>query len=158
MAVDDVVVNSQTGVDGNSYTTAISNDKLTNDDFLKLLLEELKMQDPTKPMDSTAMMDSQLKMSTIESNRGVSESMTALQSSFAQSALANAAGLINHIVEDGQTNDTGNPKQYIVSSVEQKDGSTQLIAKEITGVDEDGNPVLATDNSTIDFGKVTRIF
>ena len=51
--LSDVVVNSQTGIDGNSYTTAISNDKLTNDDFLKLLLEEMKMQDPTNPMDSS---------------------------------------------------------------------------------------------------------
>lgn len=42
MAVDNVVTQSATGFDGNSYTTAISNDKLTNDDFLKLMLEEMK--------------------------------------------------------------------------------------------------------------------
>ena len=43
MAVDNVVVSSSTGVDGNSYTTAISNDTLTNEDFLELLLEEMKI-------------------------------------------------------------------------------------------------------------------
>ena len=37
-----VQVNSSVGVDGNSYTTAVSNDKLTNDDFLKLMIQELK--------------------------------------------------------------------------------------------------------------------
>ena len=42
-----VEVNSSVGIDGNSYTTAISNDKLSNDDFLKLMIQELTLQDPT---------------------------------------------------------------------------------------------------------------
>ena len=158
MAVDNVEVSSVVGANGSSYTTSVSNDTLTNDDFLKLMLEEMKMQDPTKPMDSSALMDSQLKMSTIESNRGMAESMTSLQNSFAQSALANAAGLINHIIEDGQIGDTGDAKQYIVSSVEQKDGTTQLIAKEITGLDSENKPTYSTENSIINFDKVTKIF
>ena len=32
-----VQVNSSVGVDGNSYTTSVSNDNLTTDDFLKLM-------------------------------------------------------------------------------------------------------------------------
>ena len=46
--------NSLTGTDsfGNKYTQSVSNDQLTTNDFLKLMIEELKLQDPTKPMDS----------------------------------------------------------------------------------------------------------
>ncbi|MDZ7819063.1 MAG: flagellar hook capping FlgD N-terminal domain-containing protein [Aliarcobacter sp.] len=51
---DNIQVNSSVGIDGNSYTSAISNDQLTNDDFLKLMIQELKLQDPTKPMDSAS--------------------------------------------------------------------------------------------------------
>ena len=91
MELDDVQVNSTAGIDGNSITTAVSNDKLTNDDFLKLLLEEMKMQDPTKPMDSTALMDSQLKMSTIEANNDMSASLAALTKSYAASSLSTAS-------------------------------------------------------------------
>ncbi|PKN14930.1 MAG: hypothetical protein CVU67_03090, partial [Deltaproteobacteria bacterium HGW-Deltaproteobacteria-24] len=59
MAVDNVQVNTVVDASGNTYTSAVSNDKLTNSDFLKLMLEELKLQDPTKPMDSSQMMQNQ---------------------------------------------------------------------------------------------------
>ena len=48
MAVENVQVNTSTGIDGSSYTSSISNDQLTNADFLKLMIEELKMQDSNK--------------------------------------------------------------------------------------------------------------
>lgn len=133
MAVDNVTVQSAVGIDGNSYTTAISNDKLTNDDFLKLLLEEMKMQDPTKPMDSSALMDSQLKMSTIESNLDMANSMKALQASYATSALAASANLIGKIVEDGSVDSAGLLKSYQVQTVENVDGELYLNTRQLTG-------------------------
>ncbi len=134
MAVDSVVTKSATGVDGNAYTTAVSNDQLTTQDFLTLMLEEMKMQDPTDPMDSSALMDSQLKMSTIESNLALTESMQAMQASYASSALATAANIIGHVVEDGSTNDKGEIKSYVVETIENKDGELYVNAKEVIGV------------------------
>ena len=58
---DDIKINSSVGIDGNSYTNAISNDQLTNNDFLKLMIQELKLQDPTKPMDSAKMLSTQMQ-------------------------------------------------------------------------------------------------
>jgi len=134
MAVDNVVTKSATGVDGNSYTTAISNDKLTNDDFLKLMLEEMKQQDPTKPMDSAALMDSQLKMSTIESNQDMAAAMTKMQTAYASSALSTAANMIGHIVEDGSLSSDGLLKSYKVETVENKDGELFVNARELVGI------------------------
>lgn len=136
MAVDNVTVSSATGVDGNSYTTAISNDKLTNDDFLKLMLEEMKMQDPTKPMDSAALMDSTLKMSTIESNLDMSNAMKQLQASYASSALSTAANMIGHIVEDGTIGDDGLAKSYKVETVENKDGELFATVRQLVGLED----------------------
>jgi len=134
MAVDNVVTNSATGVDGNAYTTAVSNDKLTNDDFLKLMLEEMKQQDPTKPMDSAALMDSQLKMSTIESNQDMAAAMTKMQAAYASSALSTASNMIGHIVEDGSQSSDGLLKSYKVETVENKDGELFVNARELVGI------------------------
>ncbi|MCK5294475.1 MAG: hypothetical protein KAJ49_07485 [Arcobacteraceae bacterium] len=134
MELDDVQVNSTAGIDGNSITTAVSNDKLTNDDFLKLLLEEMKMQDPTKPMDSTALMDSQLKMSTIEANNDMSASLAALTKSYAASSLSNAVGFMGKTIENGTVDEaTGFLNSYMVSTVESIDGEVYVNAQAQTG-------------------------
>ena len=156
MAVDNVRVNSSTGVDGNSYTSAISNDKLTNDDFLKLLLEEMKMQDPTKPMDSQKMMDTQLQMSTIEANTEMSKAMTSLQTSYANSALSTAAGLIGNIIEDGTIGEDGLQKSFKVETVENKDGEMFVNARQLVGVDGT-SVVYAQDITTIAMNNIVKI-
>jgi flagellar basal-body rod modification protein FlgD len=133
MAVDNVTTQSTTGVDGNSYTTAVSNDELTNEDFLTLMLEEMKLQDPTKPMDSQALMDSQLQMSTIQANNDMASAMKALQASYASSALSTAANMIGRTVKDGSTDDSGDPKKFSVQNVENRDGELYISVREFTG-------------------------
>ncbi len=116
-------VASKTGEDGNSYTEAIDANSLSKQDFLKLMLEEMKMQDPTKPMDSTKMMDNQLKMSSIDTNQEMAEAMKALTKTYAASSLSSAVGLMGKIVEDGSINEeTEMIKQYRIKTVESKDG------------------------------------
>jgi len=134
MGVDGVATQSATGVDGNTYTKAVSSDQLTNADFLKLMLQEMKQQDPTKPMDTDKLMDSQLKMSTIQSNMDMSKSLAALQQSYAASSLATASNMIGHIVEDGSTDDKGVSKSYKVETIENKDGKLYANARQVTGM------------------------
>ncbi|MEA2017676.1 MAG: flagellar hook capping FlgD N-terminal domain-containing protein [Campylobacterota bacterium] len=131
---DNVITSSNVGIDGNSYTSSVSNDQLTNEDFLTLMLEEMKMQDPTKPMDSAALMDSQLQMSTIEANQQMSAALTSLQASYATSALSTAANMIGHIVEDGSTDDSGLLKSYKVETVENKNNDLYVNVREIIGI------------------------
>lgn len=134
MEVDNVITKSQTGIDGNSYTNSISNDKLTNDDFLKLMIEEMKMQDPTKPMDSKELMNSQLQMSSIQANTDMSKAMLSLQSSYANASLSTSAAMIGHVVENGTIGDDGLLKSFQVNSVESKDGELSLNVREMTGI------------------------
>jgi flagellar basal-body rod modification protein FlgD len=49
-----VTTSSSTDAYGNSYTTAVSNDQLQSEDFITLMLTELKLQDPTKTVDSSS--------------------------------------------------------------------------------------------------------
>ncbi len=134
MAVDGV--NSSTDASGNSFTTSISNDQLTNQDFLQLMLQELKLQDPTKPVDSKQMLSTQMQMSTINTNLELANSMKSLQTSFSQSALSNASAIIGKRIEDGNINDAGINKAYRVSSVETVDGAVQVKAQELLYVED----------------------
>lgn len=134
MAVDNVVTSSTVGLDGNSYTSQVSNDQLTNEDFLRLMMEEMKMQDPTKPMDSAALMDSQLQMSSIQANIDMTAAMSSLQASYGASALSTAASMIGHVIEDGQIGEDGLLKSYKVESVENRDGELFVNARQMVGM------------------------
>lgn len=130
---DGVKTTSATDAYGNSYTTGVSKEGLKSEDFINLMLTELKMQDPTKPVDAASMMDSQLQLSTLEANTSIVNAMESITAGFSQSALSDATSLIGHLVETGTTNSSGDPKQYKVSSVESSDGTVTLTAYEITG-------------------------
>ena len=128
-----VTTSSATDAYGNTYTTAVSNDELQSEDFITLMLTELKLQDPTSTVDSSTMLDTQLQLSTLEASTATVEAMESLQSSFEQSALSSSAAIIGNIVENGDIDDEGNTKQYKVSSVAMNDGTISLTAYEITG-------------------------
>ena len=128
---DDIKINSSVGIDGNSYTNAISNDQLTNNDFLKLMIQELKLQDPTKPMDSAKMLSTQMQMSTISTNQEMMKVMQSMQTAFTQSSLSNASGIIGRNIEDGNIAENGVTKAYTVRSVENIDGVIQVKAQQI---------------------------
>ncbi len=153
-------VNSSIGVDGNSYTTSVSNDKLTNEDFLKLMIQELKLQDPTKPTDSAQMLSTQMQMSQMNTNQEMIKAMQAMQTAFTQSSLSNASGIIGKNIEDGNTTTEGVSKAYTVKSVESVDGEIQVKAQEILYL-EDRVVIPSTTDSTksevVDYNAVGEI-
>lgn len=127
-----VTTSSATDAYGNSYTTAVSNDELQSEDFITLMLTELKLQDPTNAVDSSSMLDTQLQLSNLEANTATVTAMESLQSTFEQSALSSSAAIIGNIIENGDTDDEGNNKQYKVASVSMNDGEISLTAYELT--------------------------
>jgi flagellar basal-body rod modification protein FlgD len=149
MATDNIAVNTNTGIDGNSFTSSISNDSLTNDDFLTLMIQELKLQDPTKPTDSSQMLSTQMQMSTINTNQETIKAMQSLQQSFSQTALSNAANVIGKNIEDGNLGENGINKAYTVRSVENIDGDVQVRAQQILYI-EDRIKLEDPDNSAND--------
>jgi len=161
MAIDNVSTSTSVDKNGNQYTTAVSNDKLTNEDFLQLMLTEMKYQDPTKPMDSANMMDSQLKMSSIETNADMAESMKALEKTFTQTSMSTAINYmgkkIDAIVDIPQKDANGNIMKdsndnvlfekvrapFKVATVEVYDGKIKLNAQEFLGMED----TLTSNNS-----------
>lgn len=127
-----VTTSSSTDAYGNSYTTAVSNDQLQSEDFITLMLTQLKLQDPTKTADSADMLNTQLQLSTLEANTATVTAMESLQNTFEQSALSNSAAIIGNVIENGDTDDSGNAKQYKVASVAMSDGTISLTAYELS--------------------------
>jgi flagellar basal-body rod modification protein FlgD len=131
--VSSVTTTTSTDAYGNSYTSSVSTDGLSNEDFITLMLTELSMQDPTDPVDSDSMLQNQLQLSTLETNLSLAESMSALKSSFEYTALSSSASLIGNVVENGEYDDSGNLKQYKISSVTSQDGDIYLTAYALDG-------------------------
>jgi flagellar basal-body rod modification protein FlgD len=157
MNIEDVKVNTAIGLDGQAITTGISNDKLTNDDFMRILLEQLKMQDPTKPMDSAQMLQDQMQMSQIETNIATQNAMKAMQASFFESAVATSANMIGKVVENGNVNDVGAAKGYYVQSITVEDNKIYLQAREVISINEDGSFELSEIKTKIPIEKVTSV-
>lgn len=83
------------------YTAATANPKgqLGKDAFMKLLVAELKQQDPMDPMKAREMVGQLADLSTVEKLTGIDDKLTSLQNiTAASSGIANA-GLIGRRVE-----------------------------------------------------------
>ena len=111
---------TSTDTSGSTYTTSVSNDSLTTNDFLKLMIEQLKLQDPTKPYDSAQMLETQMQMSTLNANMQMISTLESISQSFQQTSVTNAAGLIGKTIEDGSTMSDGSLKAYTVESIDRK--------------------------------------
>ena len=124
--------NSVTGTDsyGNKYTQSVNNDSLTTNDFLKLMIEELKLQDPTKPMDSAKMLSTQMQMSTLNANMEMIKALQSIQTAFSQSSLSTATGVIGKNVENGSTRSDGSLKPFTIESIENIDGEIMAVGRE----------------------------
>ncbi|KLE00737.1 flagellar hook assembly protein FlgD [Aliarcobacter butzleri] len=130
MADNIAVTGTSTDSSGSKYTTSVSNDSLTTNDFLKLMIEQLKLQDPTKPYDSAKMLETQMQMSTLNANMQMISTLESISTAFKQTSVTNASGLIGKTIENGSTRADGTSKAYTVNSIENKDGVLTVKASE----------------------------
>lgn len=147
-----VDTNTATGFGGSTYTKSISNDTLSNQDFLQLMIQELKLQDPTKPTDSKQMLQSQMQMSSIQTNQDLAASMKSLESSLSNMSLTNAVNFMGKKVDAIVTRpvidpDTNRPKRdnegnvvtekikasFKIGTVKLENGVTYFESKELIG-------------------------
>lgn len=72
--------------------------QLGQDDFLRLMTEQLKNQDPLKPMDSTAFLGQLAQFSTVSGIQSLNTSFGSLSSSMNSNQALQAAGLVGERV------------------------------------------------------------
>jgi flagellar basal-body rod modification protein FlgD len=74
---------------------------LGKDDFLKLLLVELKYQDPTEPMDSEKILSQTSQLATLEASENTNKALEQLAASLGQSMQFNTISAIGKIADTG---------------------------------------------------------
>ena len=121
---------------------------LQKDMFLKLMLAQLKNQDPTAPMDQKDMMASMTQFSQVEQMQQQTKALETL-------SLTQGVGMIGLNVEYTQTikNDAGQTvgeKVFtgVVDHVEQGAGGVKLVMKKPAGADED-TPAVSISPSAV---------
>ncbi len=164
------------GVAGNSATqplaqaTSLAGQQLTQQDFLKLMIEQFRAQDPTKPMDTSQMVGQMAQFSQITATQQMQASFSQLATSLQGDQILNASNLIGRQVLvpatqatlsdqgiDGAVNVPGaaqnvhvtvtNAAGDVVRNIDLGKQSGGLAAFHWDGSDDAGNPVPAGDYS-----------
>lgn len=105
-----------------SATTAKDQAAIDNDDFMTLLLAQLKNQDPMKPMDSSEMMGQIAQLNSLNALISIKDSLDAMTKSQNMSYAASLIGKTITAIPD--KNDPSNVVQGVVTSMTNFEGTT----------------------------------
>jgi len=120
---------TQSAANSNQTTSTTKTQTLGKDDFLKLLVTQLRYQDPTKPMDDTQFISQMAQFSSLEQMQNMTTAMQTTQ----------ATSMIGKVVT--WNSDDGIENIGTVKSVFVADGQTKLLV----------------DSQKVDLNKVTTI-
>jgi flagellar basal-body rod modification protein FlgD len=106
-----------------------SNQQLGQNEFLKLMLAQLKNQDPMKPTDPTQFLSQLAEFSTVTGIQNMQTSMSDLASSLRSTQVLNGASLVGHDVLAPAKKDTIAAGQSVKGAVEAPDGTSQILVQ-----------------------------
>lgn len=94
MSVTSTDIWSQLGISRAGTTTAERRTELGQDDFLRLMTEQLKNQDPLKPMGNTEMIGQMAQFSTVKGIETLNSNMTGVAYMLGESQALQAASMV----------------------------------------------------------------
>ena len=123
---------STTSTGASQTTTAAATNQLNYNDFLSLLISELKHQDPTQPMDATTMVS---QLATVSEVGQSVQTNTTLSSMLTTTALTQAENLIGQTITSADGRTTGQVASVTIGSSGQvatlTDGSTVTLGNNV---------------------------
>jgi flagellar basal-body rod modification protein FlgD len=127
------MVDSSSAVTGatssSSTTTAAKTDELGKDQFFKMLIAQLKYQDPLNPMDGADFSAQLAQFTSLEQLSNISETLDAQSANYSQLVNLEAVGMIGKEVEASYVDPETAQQSTVtgtVSSVQFKDNSIYL--------------------------------
>lgn len=95
----DIAINSNVyGNSSSSSSSSKSGDSLTQADFLSLLIQQMRNQDPTQPMDSSQMVSQLAQISQVDATQKLQSSFDTLSTALQGNQLMQASGLVGRDV------------------------------------------------------------
>ncbi|MTT32275.1 flagellar hook assembly protein FlgD [Terrilactibacillus sp. BCM23-1] len=119
-----------------SEHTSTSNGILGKDDFLKILITQLKNQDPTQPMDDKSFIAQMASFTTLEQTQNMNGILEKFVNGQSQNQLSNLSTMIGKQIEwnSPSTDDEGNTTTQLISStiksVTMKNGSVEYLTND----------------------------
>jgi flagellar basal-body rod modification protein FlgD len=120
----------------NRTTGTDRNDELGQNAFLKLMIAQLRNQDPMKPQDPTQFMSQLAQFSQVTSTQNMEKSIQGLAESLRSTQVLNGTSLVGHDVLAPATKDTIEAGGTVTGAVDAPRGTTALkiIVKDAAGV------------------------
>lgn len=120
----------------NRTTATEKNDELGQNAFLKLMIAQLRNQDPMKPQDPTQFMSQLAQFSQVTSTQNMEKSIEGLADSLRSTQVLNGTSLVGHDVLAPATKDTIESGGTVTGAVDAPKGTTALkiIVKDSAGV------------------------
>jgi len=111
------------------------NDTLDQNAFLKLMIAQLKNQDPTKPQDPTEFMSQLAQFSQVTSTQDMEKSIQTLSDSMRSTQLLNGTSLVGHDILSKANTDTIDAGGKVVGAIDAPKGATaaQIVVKNAAG-------------------------
>lgn len=122
---------TSTTVRDDNYYADLQKDGLSNTDFIQLLVTQLQLQDPTKPMDSNEMLNTTMQMSTIEANQANVAAMEAVSNAMTQSQFMNGVNLVGRNVKTAEGDFAVTSLQFSDGNIVVKSGDIEIAFDEI---------------------------
>jgi flagellar basal-body rod modification protein FlgD len=104
-----------------------SNQQLGQNEFLKLMIAQLKNQDPMKPTDPNQFLSQLAQFSQVTGIQNMQTSMEDLATSLRSSQVLNGTSLVGHDVLAPATKQTIESGQTVSGAVEAPEGTSQLL-------------------------------
>jgi flagellar basal-body rod modification protein FlgD len=96
--MSDIAVNSSSAAGAAAQSAQKDNKTLSQADFLSLLIQQMRNQDPTQPMDSSQMVSQLAQINQVSATQNLQTSFDALAQSMQGNQLLQASGMVGHSV------------------------------------------------------------
>ncbi len=137
MAIQSTISQIQNAAATTQQQAAVKNDpsQLGESDFLKLLTTQLQQQDPTQPMDNTAMVAQLAQFSALEQMTNVNTTLTQMLTGQGTALEANSAGMVGKtaIFNTNQVSLTEGKPATITANLSQAAANVTLTIQDGTG-------------------------